>query len=254
MLFANDIVLSRQNYRELEEDLEIWRNALERRGLKVSRSKTKYLRVGAVSDGEELKLQGEKVKRAKNFKYLGSTVSNDGRCKEEIRRRIQAGWMSWRKVSGVLCDRKLSAKVKGKMYKSAVRPTMIYGIETMAVTKRQVGKTEVAELKMVRWPLRVTRKDKIRNEYVRGTAKIAKLGDKLRNAKLRWYANVKRREEDYVGKRMMEMAVPGRRKRERPRRRWMDLLREDMERVGAREGDEVDRVIWRILSPCGDPE
>ena len=25
MLFADDIVLSRQNYRELEEDLEIWR-------------------------------------------------------------------------------------------------------------------------------------------------------------------------------------------------------------------------------------
>ena len=115
MLFADDIVLFRQNYRELEEDLEIWKNALERRGLKVSRSKTEYLRVGAVDDGEELKLQGEKVKRAKNFKYLGSTVSNDGRCKEKVRRRIQSGWMSWRKVSGVLCDRKLSAKVKGKM-------------------------------------------------------------------------------------------------------------------------------------------
>ena len=65
MLFANDIVLYRQNHRELEEDLEICRNALERRGLKVSWSKTKYLRVGGVDDGEELKLQGEKVKREK---------------------------------------------------------------------------------------------------------------------------------------------------------------------------------------------
>ena len=151
MLFADDIVLSRQNHRELEEDLEIWRNALGRRGLKVSRSKTEYLRVGGVDDGEELKLQGEKVKRAKNFKYLGSTVSSDRRCKEEeVRRRIQAGRMSWRKVSGVLCDRKLSAKVKGKMYKSVVRPAMLYGMETVTVTERQMGKMEVAELKMVR--------------------------------------------------------------------------------------------------------
>ena len=39
-LFADDIVLSRQNGRELEDDLEMWRNSLERRGLKVSRSKT----------------------------------------------------------------------------------------------------------------------------------------------------------------------------------------------------------------------
>ena len=151
----------------------------------MSRSKTKYLRVGGVDDGEELKLQGEKVKRAKNFKYLGSTVSSDGRCEEEVRRRIQARWMSWKKVSGVLCDRKLSAKVKGKMYKSVVRPTMLYGMEMVAVTERHVGKMEVAELKMVRWALGVTRKDKIRNEYVRGTAKNAKLGDKLQNAWLR---------------------------------------------------------------------
>ena len=93
MLLADDIVLCRQKHRKLEEDLEIWRNALEKRGLKVNRSKTEHLRIGSVDDGEELKLQGEKVKRAKNFKYLGSTVSSDGRCKEEVRRRIQKGWM-----------------------------------------------------------------------------------------------------------------------------------------------------------------
>ena len=59
---------------------------------------------------------------------------------------------------------------------------------------------EVAELKMVRWEQGVTRKGKIRNEEVRGTANIAKLGDKLRNARLRWYGYVKRRKEGYVGK------------------------------------------------------
>ena len=161
--------------------------------------------------------------------------------------------MHWRKVSGVLCGRKLSAKVKGKMYKSVVRPTILYGMEMVAVTERQMGKMEVAELEVMRWALGVTRKDKIRNQYVRGTAKIANLGDKFRNARLHWYGHVKRR-EDYVGKRMMEMPVPGRRKRGRPRSRLMDLVREDMERVGAREEDEVDRVKWRLLLRCSDPK
>ena len=72
--FANDIMLSRQNHMELENDLEFWRNALERRGLKVSRSKTEYLKAGDVDDGEELR-------REKNFKYLNSTVSSNKRCK-----------------------------------------------------------------------------------------------------------------------------------------------------------------------------
>ena len=48
--------------------------------------------------------------------------------------------MSWKKVSEVLCDRKLSARVQGKMYKSVVRPAMLYEMETVAVTERQVEK------------------------------------------------------------------------------------------------------------------
>ena len=136
MRFEDYIVLSRQKHKELEDDLEIWRNSLERRGLKVNWSKTEYLKGGDVDDGEKLKLQEEKVKRGKNFKYLGSTVSSNGRCEEEIRRRIQADLMSWKKVSGVLCDRRLSARVMGKMYKSVVGPAMLYGMETVAVTER----------------------------------------------------------------------------------------------------------------------
>ena len=42
------------------------------------------------------------------------------------------------------------------MYKSVVRPAMFYGMETVAVTERQVEKMEVAGLKMVRWALGVT--------------------------------------------------------------------------------------------------
>ena len=119
-------VLFRQNHKKQEEDREIRRNAFKRIDLKVSWSKTDYLKVGGVEVGEELKLQEDEVKRVKNFKYLGSTVSGDGRCEEEVRRRIQAGWMSWKKVSGVVCDRKLSAEVKSKMYQSVIRPAMIY--------------------------------------------------------------------------------------------------------------------------------
>ena len=45
------------------------------------------------------------------------------------------------------------------MYKSEVKPAMLYEMETVAVTERQVGKMEVAGLKMVRWALGVTRKE-----------------------------------------------------------------------------------------------
>ena len=51
-------------------------------------------------------------------------------------------------------------------------------------TKRQEAEMEVAELKMLRFSLGVTRMDKIRNEYIRGTAQVGKFGEKTREARL----------------------------------------------------------------------
>ena len=70
--------------------------------------------------------------------------------------------------------------VKRKVYSSVVRPAIVYGLETVAVTKKQVEETENAEMKMLRFIIGVTRKDKIRNEYTRGTVKEKRLGMKMR--------------------------------------------------------------------------
>ena len=60
-------------------------------------------------------------------------------------------WNGWRKVSGVICDRRLPARVKGKVYNSVVRPAMEYGLEVVAVTKKPVKEMEVVEIKMLRF-------------------------------------------------------------------------------------------------------
>ena len=70
--------------------------------------------------------------------------------------------------------------MKGKVYKVAVRTAILYGLETVAQTKRQ--EMEVAELEMLRFSLGVTRMDKIRNEYIRGAAQVGKFGEKTREA------------------------------------------------------------------------
>ena len=62
-------------------------------------------------------------------------VQKGSSCEREVKRRVQAGWNGWRKVSGVICERRLPARLKGKAYSSVVRPTMVYGLEMVAVTK-----------------------------------------------------------------------------------------------------------------------
>ena len=254
MLFADDIVICEETGEEVEQRLESWKYALERRrGMKVSRSKTEYLCINGGNDDETVKMEDTKVPRVKEFKYLGLTMQESGGCEREVKKRVQAGWNGWRRVSGVICDRRLPARVKGKVYSSMVRPAMVYGLETVAVTKKQVEEMEVAEMKMLRFAIGVTRKDKIRNEHIRSTVKVERLGMRMREGRLRWYGQVMRRDQEYVGRKMMEMELPGKRRRGRPKRRFLDVVKEDMGEVGVRETVVEDRKMWRMMIRCGHP-
>src|SRR5215469_5619673 len=128
MLFADEIVFCSTNRQELEIKGENWRKALEDRGLKISRGKTEYLAFYQQGDGT-VKMAGETLNRAEAFKYLRSIVSDDGGLGQEIIHRVKAGWMNWKKMSGVLCDKRISLKAKGRLYKSVVRPALMYGAE-----------------------------------------------------------------------------------------------------------------------------
>ena len=130
---------------------------------------------------------------------------------------------------------------------------MVYGLETAAVTKKQVEEMEVAEMKMLRFAMRVTGKDKIRNEHIRSTVKIERLGMKMKEGRLRWYGYVMRRDQEYVGRKMMKMELPGKRRRGRPKRRFLDVVKEDMQDVGANDTDIENRKMWRMMIHCGHP-
>ena len=88
---------------------------------------------------------------------------------------------------------------------------MVYGLEKVAVTKKQVEEMNVAAMKMLRFAMGMTRKDKIRNKYIKGTVKIERLGMKMREGRLRWYRHVMRKDQEYVGRKMMEMELPEKR-------------------------------------------
>ena len=137
MMIADDIVICSESKERVEEKLESWRYALERRGTKVNRRKTEYMCVNERQVNGTVKMQGEEVAKVEDFKYLGSTVQSNGGCGREVKKRVQAGWNGWRRMSGVICDRRVPARVKVKVYRVAVRPAMLCGLETVALTKNR---------------------------------------------------------------------------------------------------------------------
>ena len=129
---------------------------------------------------------------------------------------------------------------------------MVYSLETVVVTKKQVVEMEVAEMKMLRFAMGVTKKDKIKNKYIRRRVKVERLGLKMSEGRLRWYGYVMRRDQDYLGRKMMEMELPGKRKRGRPKRKFLNLVKEDMGEVGAKETDVKSRTVWKKMIRCGN--
>ena len=67
------------------------------------------------------------------------------------------------------------------------------------------------------------------------------------SSRLKWYGHVLRREEEYEGKRVMGMEVPGKRSRGRPKRRWLDSIRNDLSERELSGEEAQDRVKWRRL-------
>ena len=139
MLFADDIVLVDESRTGVDQKLELWRRTLEVKGFRLSRSKTEYMRrdFSATTQEEgDVRLDGQVVPKKGTFCYLGSMLQKDGDIDEDVSHRIKAGWLKWRQASDE--DLRVPQKLKGKFYRTSIRPTMLYGAECWPTKRRHI--------------------------------------------------------------------------------------------------------------------
>lgn len=67
----------------------------------------------------QVKIRGKMVHQKDSFKYLGSMIQTKGEVEDDIMHRIKAWWLKWI-CHGVLCNKKVPLKLKGKFYKVAI--------------------------------------------------------------------------------------------------------------------------------------
>ena len=94
--------------------------------------------------------------------------------------------------------------------------------------------------------------DKIRNEYISGTAQVGRFGEKTREARL--FKVVRRKDDGYIGRRILRMELPGKRKWGRPKRRFNHVVKEDIAEAEGTEEDAEDRTKWRWKIFTGETE
>ena len=82
---------------------------------------------------------------------------------------------------------------------------------------------------------------------------MGELSKKVQESRLKWYGHVLRREDEYVGKRVMVIEMPGKRRRGRPKRRWLDNIKNDLSERELSGAEAQDRAKWRRLIRNIDP-
>ena len=83
---------------------------------------------------------------------------------------------------------------------------------------------------------------RVRNDNTRERLKVENITERCRKARLKWFGHVMRRNQEYVGRMTLEMVPPGRRRRERPKQRWMDCVNRDMTAIGTTKDEVHDRT------------
>ncbi|XP_074363685.1 uncharacterized protein LOC141704343 [Apium graveolens] len=221
----------------------------ESNGLRVSRSKTEYswCNFSNLPNGEGVDvLMADQVLLPKdNFRYLGSVLHKEGGIDADVTHHIKSGWLKWRAATGILCHRRVPFRVKGKLYRVAIRPALLYGSECWALKKAQECRLEVAEMRMLKWIYVRTMLDRLSNGFFRNKLRVAPIAEKVREGRLRWFGHIRRRRIATPVRRVEDLVVSGSRRRGRPRRTWDDLLTLDLRALNLNADMTSYRRSWR---------
>ena len=125
--------------------------------------------------------------KCNSFKYLGSIINRDGSCDEDVNHRIIVAWLKWRENSGILCDKRMSPKLEGKIYTTVYNGALTCGSKCWTMYEKYGRDLTTAEMKMCRMSLGVTKLDCIKSQHIRGSLHIKEaIVDKVNNERNDW--------------------------------------------------------------------
>ena len=84
LLFADDNVMVTERKEDMQMNLEVLKAAMKKWEMKMHLGKTKVMVVSRVGEGCSVTIDGEKIEEVQSLKYLGSSISADVSCDEDI--------------------------------------------------------------------------------------------------------------------------------------------------------------------------
>jgi hypothetical protein len=150
----------------------------------------------------------------------------------------------------------LSRKLKVKIYKTIILPVVLYGCETLSLTLREEHRLRVFENRVLRRIFGPTRDEvtgewrKLNNGEIHNLYSSPDIIRQIKSRRMRWAGHVARMGEGRNVCRVLVGKPEGRRPLGRPRRRWEDGIRMDLEEIGW--GGVWSGFTWLRIGTVGE--
>ena len=208
--------------RDFDKLIRSVQNASGKYGLYLIVGKTKVMTTANI---DSFIMDGNRIEVVNSFNFLGSTIERTGGCTKEIRRRIGLGKAAMMNLSKIWKDKGISASTKVMLVRALIFPILKYGCESWTVKKKDKEMLMSCELWCWRRLLRISWTERRTNQSILDELGIEpSLMSEIDRQKLRYFGHIMR--SDGLEKAIMLGMGEGKRKKGRPRMRWLDEVQE----------------------------
>ena len=142
LIYAEDTTLMAES-EELNSLLMKVKEESEKVGLKLNIQKTKIMASGPITSWE---IDGETVETVADFIFLGSKITADGDCNQEIKRHLLLGRKVMTNPDSIFKSRDITFPTKVRLVKAMVFPAVMYGCESWTGKKAESRRIDAFEL------------------------------------------------------------------------------------------------------------
>lgn len=254
LAYADDIVILARSTIAMKEAFILLERAAEKFGLAINEEKTKYMCISKRrNDRQNITIDTYNIEGVNEFIYLGTLISKDNDTTAEVKRRLALANRSYFGLRKHFLTRNISRSTKVKLYRTLIRPILLYGSETWTLRNNEEQLLGCFERKILRTIYGgVNENDVWRRRYNHELYQLYKdpnIIKTIRINRIRWVGHVERSSDDSITKIIMNKRPDGHRDTGRPRRRYTDSVEEDLRTLGIRNWrlQSRDRQFWRRM-------
>ncbi|KAF7248170.1 putative uncharacterized transposon-derived protein F52C9.6 [Varanus komodoensis] len=245
--YADDTTLMAESEAELKSLLMRVKEESAKVGLKRNIKKTKMMASGPLTSWQR---DGEQMEVVIDFIFLGSKITADGDCSQEIKKRLLLGRKAMANLDSILKSRDITLPTKVCILKAMVFPVAMYGCESWTIRKAERQRIEAFELwcwrRLLRVPWTARRSNRSVLEEINPDCSLE---GQILEMKLKYFGHLMRR-KDSLEKSLMLGTTDGKRRRGRQR---MSSHGYNLNSVGHPAQPNLARLSLRRFA-AGEPE